>query len=182
MRFPLFLSALFLLLLPLTAGAQTKSINQFYRKYKHSEEVFNITVPGWLIKLGAGIAKSQAETPEERAAFQMVKKFKKLKFMVMEDDNLVTPRDYNRLISGVQSESFEELLSVRSDGARINFYIRDKQETIKNMLILVHEADSFIMVSAKTKLKLEEIADLVNQALDGDLDNEEIVPVIKPQA
>jgi hypothetical protein len=170
----------FIFLLPMIGFAQSKSINQFYHTYKRGENVRNITLPGIVMKLGAGIAKKHVDDEGGKSAVKLLKKVKKLRLLVMEDQNLVSPRAYNNLIQGVKNDKFDELISVRSGGTNVNFFIRDNKDKIKKMLILVSEEDTFVMISAKTKLKYEQITELINQAINGELMEEEEEPTPDP--
>ena len=158
-----------LTLLPLILAAQTVSINEFYRKYKVSdEENTHLTLPGWVVKLGVGIAKGQAEDKDEKQALAMGKKIGKVRILTFEDSNPVSKKDLERLTEGVRKERFEDLVMVRDEGTNVHLMIREKREKIKNLLILVNEEDSFTMVSLKSKLKYEEIQDLINKAINDD--------------
>ena len=156
-------------LLPFLMTAQTVSINEFYRKYKASdEENTHMTLPGWVVKLGVGIAKGQAEGKDEKQALAMGKKIGKVRILTFEDSNPVSKKDLDRLTEGVRKERFEDLVMVRDEGTNVHLMIREKREKIKNLLILVNEEDSFTMVSLKSKLKYEEIQDLINKAINDD--------------
>lgn len=167
-------------LMPLFIQAQSRSLNRFYHTYKHAESAHAFTIPGWVMKLGAAIGKKHVDGDVERQALKMVKKVKKLRLLVMEDHNLVTPQAFNSLVSGVSSEKFEEAITVRTGDTRVHFFMRDKKDKIKNLLILVSEADNFVLFSAKTKLKYEDISELINMAMDGELFDEKEEPQEEP--
>ena len=181
-----------LLCLPALLSAQTHSINKFYNKYKHTEETMNFTIPGWIIRLGSSIAKNHVDEPQEKAALKLAKKIRKIKLLVMEDQNTVKPKDIQRLVDEVKAKDhFEELIYVRDGDTRVNMLIRNSSDMIENMLILVSEEDEFVMVSMKTRLRfddlnefLKSLEDEIDFDLDLDLDDEEeeekiAVPVVK---
>ena len=95
-------------LLPFLMTAQTVSINEFYRKYKASdEENTHMTLPGWVVKLGVGIAKGQAEGKDEKQALAMGKKIGKVRILTFEDSNPVSKKDLDRLTEGVGGAAAE---------------------------------------------------------------------------
>ena len=158
-----------IMILPFLAISQTVSINEFYRKYKVSdEENTHLTLPGWVVKLGVGIAKGQAEDKDEKQALAMGKKIGKVRILTFEDSNPVSKKDLERLTEGVRKERFEDLVMVRDEGTNVHLMIREKREKIKNLLILVSEDDSFTLVSLKTKIRYNEIEDLINKAMEKD--------------
>ncbi|MEM1321052.1 MAG: DUF4252 domain-containing protein [Bacteroidota bacterium] len=169
-----------LLLLSTAVLAQTRSINRFYNTYKHQEEVRNFALPGWLIRLGATIAKKHVDEPEAKAALQMAKKVKKLKLLVMENGNPVQQQDLERLYTEARSrEGFEDMVFVREGNTRVNMLIRTKKDDIiRNLLIMVSEEDQFVMVSLKTKLKIEDLNQLLYSIQkDADVD----IGITKPK-
>lgn len=160
---------LLLLLLPLFANAQTVSINEFYRKYKHADaEKVALSVPGWIVRMGIGIAKSQAEDQEEKDALKVLKKVGKVRVLTFEDANPVMDKDLDRLMKGLRRERFEDLIMVREQATKVHIMMRERREKIKNLLILVNEEDTFTMVSLKTKVKYDEIEELINKAIQED--------------
>jgi hypothetical protein len=163
------ITSLLLLLLPLFANAQTVSINEFYRKYKHADaEKVAVSVPGWIVRMGIGIAKSQAEDQEEKDALKVLRKVGKVRVLTFEDSNPIRDKDLDRLMKGVRRERFEDLVMVREHATKVHIMMRERREKIKNLLILVNEEDTFTMVSLKTKVKYDEIEELINKAIQED--------------
>ncbi len=160
---------LLLLLLPLFANAQTVSINEFYRKYKHADaEKVAVSLPGWVVKLGIGIAKSQVEDQEDKDVLNALRKVGKIRVLTFEDANPVLDKDLDRLMKGVRRERFEDLIMVREQATKVHIMMRERREKIKNLLILVNEEDTFTMLSLKTKVKYDEIEEFINKAIQED--------------
>lgn len=172
---PIYFSIAILLFLPFLLPAQTVSINEFYRKYKNvDEENVHVTLPGWLVKLGVGIAKSKVDDEEGKQALKMAKKVGKIRVLTFEESNPVSSKDVDRLLRNVRRENFEDLIMVKEENTKVNIMMREKKEMIKNLLILVSEEDTFTMVSMKTKLKYEEIEEFINEAAAGKIENIEV--------
>ncbi|MBK8492379.1 MAG: DUF4252 domain-containing protein [Saprospirales bacterium] len=172
---PIHFSITLLLLLPLLLPAQTVSINEFYRKYKNvEEENVHVTLPGWVVKLGVGIAKTQVDDQEEKEAINLAKKIRKLRVLTFEEANPVAQKDLDRLMKGVRKENFEDLIMVKEENTKVHLMMREKKEQVKNLLILVSEEDTFTMVSMKTKLRYDQIEEFINKALKDDEGNIEV--------
>lgn len=156
-------------LLPFLAASQTVSINEFYRKYKNSDqENVHLSLPGWVVKLGVGIAKGSVDDEEDKEALKVAKKVGKVRILTFEDSNPVAKKDLDRLTERVRKERFEDLVMVRDEGTNVKIMIREKGEMVKNLLILVSEEDSFTMVSLKTKVKYDQIEELINDSIGDD--------------
>lgn len=139
--------------LPLFAAAQSKPILQFYDQYKGLENVSDVKLQGWILRLASRF------TDEEQGE-QLLQKITQLRVMTMEDGNLVTPRDYQRLLRDVKRDAFEELIKVKEKGQHIDLLIREKGETITDVLLMIHESEGFILLSLEGALKFSDLNDL----------------------
>ena len=158
----------FLISLPMCGQAQNRAVKNFYHKYKKYENTRNIVIPGFLIWFSTGIANEFIDTdkPEAKIALKFAKKFKKTRILVMEDDNHVTTEDYNKLIAGAKNNNYEELISVRDKGTTFHIMGRGKKDKLKNLLILVSEEDSFMMMNMKTKIRTKDLNRLINDLME----------------
>ncbi len=152
-------SALLIICCLLTAQLFGQSaINRFYNKYKFDENTTKVSLPGWLIKIGAGVAKKHVDNEEEKAALDLAKHIRKMKVLVMEDGHSVDPRDVKKMVRKARAKhNFSDLISVRSADANVNIMIREKKDKIKNMLVVVEEENEFVLLSLKTSLKIEDL-------------------------
>lgn len=157
---------IFLFQIPFVAQSQNRSIKNFYHKYKKTEGTRNAVIPGFLIWLATGIAnESIGDEPEAKIALKFAKKFKTMRFLVMEDENHVTQEDFQKLMSGAKKANYEELISVKRNGEYIQILGRGKNDKLKNLLVLVSAEDSFMMMSMKTKIKTKHLNRLINDLI-----------------
>ncbi len=154
----LILSAL-LALGPLFAFGQPKAIEQFYDHYKQYENATDVKLQGWLLEIASNFA-------DDEQAKKLLEKITYLRVLVMEEGNLVSPQEYRRLIKNIHQSSFEELFKVREGRQDIGFYIREKGDTITDVLLLVNGADEFVLLSLEGLLKFSDLNDL-NIDVDG---------------
>ena len=80
--------------------------------------------------------------------------------LVMEEGNLVQPDEYRRLVKDIHQSQFEQLLTIRDGGDDIGFYIREKGDTITDVVLLVNGSDGFILLSLEGLLKFSDLNDL----------------------
>ena len=157
---------LLIFLLPVLAEAQSPAINKFYRNHKRDKGMMNANLPGWLVKLGVGIAHPFVDDEEARIALRMARKVGKTKFMVSEDYCNIDQGQYLKLLSGVKREGYEVLIQVRDDGENVTILSRERRGVIRNLLIVVREEDSFVLLSMKARIKLDDIADMINDVME----------------
>ncbi len=152
-----------LMLAPATSFAQTKSINTFYKGYKGLDKNVKMTIPGWLIELGAEVAKWSVDTPEEKESLNLLKKVNKLKVLASSDHNPKKAAKINGLFSQLRDDSFEDLVMVKEDDTMVNIMVRggDDDERIRNLFVMVREPEEILMLSMKTNIKMEEVNELL---------------------
>jgi len=139
--------------LPFLAAAQSKPILQFYDQYQGLDNVSDIKLQGWVLRLASRFA-------DEEQGEKLLQKITQLRVMTMEDGNLVTPRDYQRLLRDVKRDAFEELIKVKDKGQHIDLLIREKEKTITDVLLMIHEADGFILLSLEGALQFSDLNDI----------------------
>ena len=146
--------------------AQSKSFNQFYRQFHWSENSVKVTVPGLLIRMGAGIAKNHLENELEKSALKHAKKIKKIKVLVLEGNKAMCVEDKSvkKLISGIENEKFETLVSVREGGETVKLFVKMKKDCIHNLIVIVDDDDEFVAVNLKTKLKMEDLGQFLRDS------------------
>ncbi len=159
------LALILIILFPLFANAQTKAINEFYRSHKKDKGTINLALPGFVIRLGASIARPHLDEEEIKIGLRFAKKMKGLKLLVAEDESTVTRDQYLQLVSEVKSNQYEELIMVHEGDTDVNIMVREKKDKIRGLLILVRESDSFVMMSMKTKFKMEDVNQLVKDIM-----------------
>ena len=149
----------------LSASAQNRSIKNFYHKYKRYDNTRNFVLPGFLIWFGTGIANEMTTDEEAKIFLKFAKKFKTMRLLVMEDENQVTAEDFNKLINGAKKANYEELIRVSDKGTKVHIFGRGKSDKLKNLLILVSEEDTFVMMSMKTKIRVKDLNRLIKDLI-----------------
>ena len=173
MRTALLLVLCGLMFTPVSSFAQTKSINTFYKGFKGIDKNVKMTIPGWLIGMGAEVAKWSVDTPQEKESLNLLKKVNKLKLLVTSENSNVKNAKISGLFSQLRDDSFEDLIMVKEDDTMVNVMVRggNDDEKIKNLFVLVREPDEIVMLSMKTNIKMEEINELLRLMEDDyDLD------------
>lgn len=139
--------------LPVLAGAQSKYITQFYNHYKAQEEVTNLNLQGFVLSLASTFA-------DDSDARKILRKVSHLRLLMMENENLVSPEAYTSLIRGIKSDRFEELMMLREENQRIEFFLREDGDTITDVLMLLHGDGEFLMLSLEGAFKFSDLNDL----------------------
>jgi Domain of unknown function (DUF4252) len=155
-----------LMILPLLAEAQSPSIRQFYRNHKRDNGMINATLPGWVVKLGVGIARPFVDDEQAHIALDLARKVGKTRFMVSEDECHISQGQYMKLLAGVKKDGFETLIEFREDGENVSILCKEKRGMFRNLLIIVREEHSFVLLSLKTRIKPEDIGRMINDFME----------------
>ena len=147
------LSALFLFF-SISLFAQNQVVQDFYDKYNELENVDEVKLQGWLLKLAAEYAD---ETEEEK----MLEKISFIRVMIMSEGNLVKPKDLKAFIKDIQKENFSELMQIRDGGALVNVFIREEGKEITDVLALINDKeDAFILLSLEGRIQFSDLNNL----------------------
>jgi len=135
-------------------SAQDPVIRQFYNKYKHMDNVENIQLGGWVLKLAAKFADENEEVKP------FARHISRLRVMTMEEGNLVTKKEYNSLVRQLRNSKFEDLFNARDGGELVQLLIREDGDRITDVLLLISGSDSFTMVSLEGALRFKDLREL----------------------
>ena len=164
-----------LLVISSTLSAQ-KSVRKFYRNVKKSEESVKLALPGFLLHLGAGIARKRvASNPKTQLALEMTKYIKGIRIVTSSAENALSQNQFMDFLDIARhNDGFEDMISVKEGGgANINILIRGNSKKIKNLLILVKDEGEFVMLSMKTNLKYKHL----NKFLEAILTQEQKIKI-----
>ena len=154
----LFIASLFLFL----SCSTNRTINKAFNKYGDQPGVTTISLPGWVIKLGAKLADM---SPEER---QLIKSIDKIKVLTIEDpelNNQVNLHDeFYHKITG--NKNYHNLVMVNDKKEKVSVLGNiDDDETIRELIVLVGGEENTI-VYLKGDLKLENVNGIIDMTSD----------------
>jgi Domain of unknown function (DUF4252) len=138
--------------------AQSPAVWAFYHNTPRAETSFKATVPGIAVKLGALFIK-------EKETRRLVNKVGKVRLFVMDEQptEAVSHREVTTLVKRLKRDGFEDFLSVKDDASNVHFMIREKRGKIRGLVMLVKDDKDFVMISAKCRLRLEDVVKLIKE-------------------
>jgi len=133
-------------IIPFLATAQQKNIEAFYEKYAELENVTNINMNGTFLKM-------TCDSNDEN----IFNKITNLRVMVMEKTNQIDYRDLKTLRKDIRHKGFEDLIKVRDGQAQVDIMLREKDDLITNVLIIVNDVDGFVLLSLEGLFSLKDL-------------------------
>jgi hypothetical protein len=122
-----------LALITLSACSTNRAVQAAFSKYRNTEGVTAITVPGWVISLGMRIA----DLPQEER--KLIGQIDKVKVLTVEDPTLNQYIDfhqeyYQRILA---QKGYEDLVLVRENQENVSILGRFRGETLRELIVLV---------------------------------------------
>lgn len=148
-----------LALMPVLTRAQSKALDTFQRKYKGAEESFSLNVSGGVLRLLMWFDGNE----EDRELKEFAKEVKHVKiFRVPQRKHGLSLADFNHLKEEVRKEAFDELMTVRSDDGNVDILIKEKNDLISDILLLINDQDDFVVLSLRGKMDLNKVFKMCN--------------------
>lgn len=155
------LSIITMLLLTISVQAQNDAIERYFDKYLDDENFTVVFVSGKMFDMIAKIDIDELKDEEAQVIMDVAKDIKGLRVLVTEE----TPREYYREARKMinTNDGYEVLLTVRDKGDNVNFWIKETNNVIEELFLLVGGEDEFVLVSFMGKLDLNKIAQLADK-------------------
>jgi hypothetical protein len=143
-----------------------------YWKYKDYDGAIALSVPGWTAKLGSLFV-------DEKAGKKVLRKVKRVRVLVFQDDNPIGLKDFKKFNRKAKRRNLDELVTVRDGKTRVQIYGKMKRNTIRKIVVFFSSPDEGAgMVSLKGKFNLKDINKTLNQVGKKSKDGEK--PVVPP--
>lgn len=142
------------------------AVSSFYHEHKRKEGVQNMTIPGWLIYAGTGIAHDFVDDEDTKMMLRLAKKVKRLQFMVAEEHSPISQTDIRAFVENARADHFEDLILVRDKSTTVNVMVREKRDKLRHLIFLVNDDSDFVFLNMRTNIKMKDIAKIVDYFLE----------------
>lgn len=147
-----------LLLVLLIAQSQLsaqKSIGGLFNDLKKDDKSFVVSLPGWLVRTGLNYASNHTEE-NDRALFETLKEvIKKIRVLVIDSTDKDHSKAFEKFYSNLEKDHLELYASVKDEGNKVNIYIEEKEEIIKNFFLTVNGEKEIVLLHIKADLPLK---------------------------
>jgi hypothetical protein len=121
----------------------------------------SINVPMFLAK--PYIKKALREDGEDEELINLVKKVSKIKVLTVENGDRTMLKEYAKYLN---DNDYEDWATIKHDGDNVNVRVKQKGESIKNMLITVNSDKDLVFVDVKGNFTADDISKMINSASD----------------
>ncbi|MBS9766438.1 MAG: DUF4252 domain-containing protein [Flavobacteriaceae bacterium] len=141
----------FTVLLFTSCKTSQSSFDNFYQNHKGQSE-FSIKVPAFLANLFL-------KNDDMKEVKPLLKKAKSYRLMVFEENPQNLQKEF---VNFVKQHHYQPLMKVKNGKDNVGFYVFKEQNRIKEIVMNVRDKNSVVMMSMKTNLSEEEVANLMN--------------------
>jgi hypothetical protein len=140
----------------------------FYQDFKRTKGVMNLSLPGWLVWVGGGLAYNSVNDPEAKAILKLAKKLKRVRFLYSEEATHIPQAAWAGLNYQLDQSGYDPLLEIREGDTRVTVTGKTKGETFRRLIVLVRDGDEMVFLQAKSNIKIQHITRLIQElrALD----------------
>ncbi len=122
----------------------------------------SINIPVFLAK--PAIRKALREDGDDNEEIiRMIKKVSKIKVLTVENGDRAMLKDF---ASYLNDNNYEDWATIKHDGENVNIRVKQKGETIKNMLITVNSGKELVFVDIKGSFTADDISKMIASARD----------------
>lgn len=146
--------------LPSIVSAQDDAISRFFDGYVEQEGFTSIRISQRMFSLIADLDKSEKDVQET------VNRLTGL-YMLAADSATLEKKGlelYQEAVATMKNKTYEELMSIRDGGERIEFYILESgnKDRVEELLMLVGGEHTFFLLSITGEISLRQIAKLAD--------------------
>mgnify|MGYP006131871029 CR=1 FL=1 len=154
-------STIIILLLAVSVHAQNDAISKYFDEYLDDDNFTVVYVSGKMFDMIAKVDIDELEDEEAQIIIDVAKDIKGLRVLVTDVDPKQYYKQARKLVKS--NDGYEVLLTVRDKGDNVNFWIKEKNNIIEELFLLVGSEDEFVMVSFLGTLDLNKIAQLADK-------------------
>ncbi len=149
------------LLAALSIFAQNDAISRFFNKYQEDERFTVVYISPKLFQM---IAKIEVDDPEWKVAREVIADLGGLRVLTADSigDGVGM---YKEALSKLPVKEYEELLTVRDGDEHVRFWIKETNNKVDELVLLVGAPTEFTLLSFTGRIDLNKIASL-SKSLD----------------
>lgn len=143
-----------LLLLPAFAYGQSKTTQQFHEDHEDAQVLF-------FYQSTLKMLYEVVEIEETAELKDLVKDIDKMKFVRVDKSKTeITKEEFNALVDQYHDDDFEDLMTMRQEGMKINVYIKESGGKTKGLVLLMEDDDNLAVLDIMGFVPLNKLAKL----------------------
>ncbi len=143
--------------LSLNASAQDDAISKYFNQYVDDEKFSVVYISSKMFEMLGKLDIDELEDKETEVVLEVVKDMRGLRVLTTEHNAM---KVYNEAIKTINTKGYDQLMTVRTEDEKVQFLVKEDDDVIRELLLLVGEEDEFVMVSFIGNIHLNKISKL----------------------
>ena len=144
-------------LMLLAQATWATDIKDVFNEFKDTPRAEYVSISPFLMKIGQCFIDEE-EGPE----MALAKQVRSMKVLDLSDCSPEVKARFTRRMADLDDKGYETLVRVNDEGEKVNILVKQKNDVIREMLIVCAGTDDCTLVFFKGKFKPEDIDRLVN--------------------
>lgn len=139
--------------------AQNQVVQDFMRKFGKYEQATRLNIGGLFLKLAA-------KDSDDDEAMRIMRSISSLHLLNFDEGNPVEANDVNQLMEKLRADKFEDLAYFKGDDAHVRFMIKESNDLITDLVMIVKGEKNFLLLNLEGRLKYTDLNDF-NMEVNG---------------
>lgn len=148
------------MMLPLFSMAQKNAVDSFFSKYSDQEGYTSVEVSKGLFELFAEIDADDPEFEDFKKAVSGLESLKLIAYSAEKGNPETREKFHQDILSSIPFRDYKELMVIKDSDANINFYAKNNQQVITDMIMVVNGKDEAVLLSLTGNIDLNYVAKL----------------------
>jgi len=142
-----------ILVFPLIANSQNSELTSYIEKYSGKEGYTSVYITKYMFEI---FAKINSENEQDEFT-EIVKNLESINILVDETENSTLATD---VVNSLKSNLYKELMTVKESDETVNIYIKEADNVISELILVVTESTETVVLSIAGIIDLKNIAKL----------------------
>jgi len=156
------LTVVLFFILPLLGFGQSEQVAKIFNKFSDIDGFTSVDISKGLFELFAEIDADDPEIDDFKKAIEGLESFKLLAYSLEDGKGDAKVKDdfIKEIRNTISFTDYEELMVVKDNDAKINFYAKSEKQVISEMIMVVEGDDEAVLLSLYGDLDLNFVAKL----------------------
>ena len=138
-------------------NAQNDAISRFFGNYMENDDFTSVYISPKMFQMISKLDLSDENDPDAKATMEMIKDIKGLRILTSEKNPMAL---YKEAMHKFNTSDYEVLMSVKDEGENVRFWIKEADNVVNELLLLVGGKDEFVLLSFVGNIDLNKISKL----------------------
>jgi len=140
--------------------AQQDAIDKYFKQYVEDENFTVVFISPKMFQLISKLDLNEVDNdPEAKMVMETVKDIRGLRVLTTDVDPMLR---YKEAMQKINTNEYEVLVTVRDKGENVRIWVKESDNVIEELLLLVGAVDEFVMLSFVGNIDLDKISKLAN--------------------